>query len=217
MLSTDRTEFEAQVGTLCAAFNVPATRERQDAFWTGMAKMSLIEFVRGVEFAVGEEGPEKFPTTKAFWKLHREIKAKARGYTQQAVKQVEQQEHLLYFANRLFFRHMMNRGGLGSTGTFVPARGMVDCKASDELLAARQVLRDHVAWFCGPVRDGDPDATPHEFVTQLIPLLERVSPIDQRTLDGWTAMIEHPSAKVPFAPYMGRELPVEQPELTDAR
>jgi len=213
MLSTDRTEFETQVGTLCGGFNVPATRERQDAFWTGLAKMTLVEFVRCVEFALSEEGPDKFPTTKAVWKLHREIKSHARAHTQQVVRQVEQQDHLLHFANRMFYRHLMNRGGLGSIGRFT-SHGMVDCKASSELLAARKVLREHVAWFCGPVRDGDPDATPLEFVTQFIPLLQRVSPIDQRTLDGWAGMSAHPDARIPFAPYMARDLPVDtQPQL----
>lgn len=209
MLSTDRSEFEAQVGTLCAGFNVPATRERQDAFWTGLAKMSLVEFVRCVEFALGEDGPDKFPTTKSLWKLHREIKSQARAHTQQSVQRIEQQDHLLNFANRLFLRHLVNRGGLGSVGRFTYGRGMVDCQASAELLAARKVLRDHVEWFCGPIRDGDPDATPYEFVTQLIPMLERVSRIDWETLGGWRTVIAHPDARIPFPPSMGRELPIE--------
>lgn len=212
MLSTDRKEFEAQVATYCAGCNVPATAERQEAFWIGLSKMTLIEFSRCVEFVLSEGGPEKPPLTpKAIWRLHREIQSKARTSTQQVIHRGEQQDHLLYFANRMFLRHIVMRGGLGSTGRFAPGYGLVDCKASEELLKARAALRDTVAWFCGPIREGDTDATPHVFVTALIKALGRVSRIDPRAQSAWERMLEEPSAMVPFPPSMGRELPAEAP------
>jgi hypothetical protein len=213
MLSTDRTEFESQLGKLCAGFNVPTTQDRIEAYWSGLARMSLLQFVRCVEFALGEDGPEKIPTTSGMWKIHRAARTRSVTHTQN-VPLIEDKDHLLYFANRLFFRHLVNRGGLGSAGRFVPAHGLVDCKASPELLAARKVVRDLVAWFEGPVRESDPDATPFEFVTQLIAGLKAVGPIDQRTLNSWQATLKHPDARQPFAPFMGRELPVvSQQEL----
>lgn len=211
MLSTDREDFEAQVATLCAGFNIPATPERQEAFWIGMAKMSLIEFSRCVEFALSEEGPDKFPSTKAIWRLHRDIKSNARAHTQHVVHRGEQQDHLLYYANRMFLRHIAMRGGLGSTGRFVPGYGLVDCKASEELLKARAALRETVAWFCGPIREGDPDATPHAFISALIKALGRVSPIDPRAQREWERMLEEPRAHEPFPAFMGRELAAEEP------
>lgn len=209
MQSTDRTEFEAQLAALCAGFNVPATKERQEAYWTGLSKMSLPQFVRTVEHALGEEGPEKFPTTGFMWKLYKRAKNQTQTIKQN-VPQIEQKDHLLFFANRMFFRHLMNRGGLGSTGRFIPAYGMVDCKASAELLAARKVVLDLVEYFSGPIREGADDATPAEFVAQLIVALDKVSKIDSKTLDGWREMSAHPDAKKPFEPYMGRTLSADR-------
>jgi hypothetical protein len=198
MLRTDRAEFESQLKTLCAGFNIPATTERQEAYWTGLAKMSLLQFVRCVEYVLSEDGPDKFPTTKAMWNIHKTARSRATQITQ-PVRLIEQQDHLLYFANRMFSRHLANRGGLGPT----------------ELSAARKVTRDLVDWFAGPVRENDPDATPAAFVQAYIKALQRVSRIDQRTLDGWADMAGHSDAKFPFAAYMGSELPAEQARLVE--
>lgn len=206
MLSTDRGEFEIQLGALCAGFNVPATKDRQEAYWTGLAKMSLSQFVRVVSFALGEAGPERFPTVNAVWQIHK----KARHNTEvkkQNVPQIEDQDHLLFFANRMFFKHMVNRGGLGSIGTFVEGYGMRYCKSSDELRSARKAVRDLVDYFSGPICDGDDMATPAEFVAQLIVALDRVSKIDAKTITAWGQMVKHPDAHKPFAPHMGRPLP----------
>jgi hypothetical protein len=209
MLSTDQPEFWEQLATLCAGFNIPVTTERKEAYWTGLRKMNLVQFVRVVEYALSEDGPDKFPTTKAIWNLHKAARAQATQVTQ-PVRQIEQQDHLLYLANRMFLRHLVNRGGLGSTGRFVPGYGMVDCQASPELLAARKVVMDLVDWFCGPIREGDLDATPSAFITAYIAGLQRVSPIDRRTLDRWKIMLAHPRAQIPFPAHMGRELPIER-------
>jgi hypothetical protein len=211
MLSTDRTEFESQLAALCAGFNVPATKERQEAYWTGLSKMSLPQFVRTVEHALGEDGPEKFPTTGSIWKLYKHAKSQTQTIRQNVPK-LEQQDHLEYFANRMFMRHITNRGGLGSSGRFTPGYGLVDCKASVELVAARAVLRELVDYFSGPICEGDEDATPAQFVEQLIVALDKVSKIDQKTLRGWGEMASHADARKPFAPHMGRPLHVERQE-----
>lgn len=213
MLSTDRQEFETQCATLCAGFNVPPTKERIEAFWIGLKNMSLLQFVRVVEHALSEDGPDKFPTPKGMWALHRAAKSHPANADQPA--RPSDPDHLLYFANRMFLRHLVNRSGLGSTGTFKPGYGMVDCKASPELLAARKAVRDLVEWFSVGVREGDPDATPIAFVELYIKALGRVSPIDKRSLDGWAEMCKHPDAAIPFEPHMGRELPAYQQRLPE--
>jgi hypothetical protein len=76
MQSTDRDEFKAQLSILCAGFNVPLG-DREEAYWKGCAKMSLIEFARCVEFALGESGPEKIPTTNQLWHMRTLMKARS--------------------------------------------------------------------------------------------------------------------------------------------
>lgn len=199
---------------LCAGFNVPATPHRQHAYFAGLAKMSIVQFVRCVEFAVSEEGPDELPTPKGIWRIHREFRRSSAA--PQNVPQITEQDHLLFFANRLFFRHIVNRGGLGSLGKFVPGYGLVDCQASAELIDARKVVRALVDWFLQPISEGDALATPHEFVSQLIAVLGKVSPIDQVTIDDWRKVISHEDAQKPFDPAMGRPLPEKyRPKLLD--
>jgi hypothetical protein len=81
VLSTEREGFEAQLAMLCAGFNVPATAERKDAYWRGLAKMSLPAFTRVVEYALGKDGPEDLPTSPRCWALLRELREQQRGGT----------------------------------------------------------------------------------------------------------------------------------------
>jgi hypothetical protein len=62
----DRADFESQLQSLCAGFNVPVG-DRAEAYWRGLGKMELRTFARVVEHCLGEEGPEKIPTTKQCW------------------------------------------------------------------------------------------------------------------------------------------------------
>ncbi len=74
MLISDRSEFDAQLGMLCAGFNVPLG-ERAQAYWKGLAKMDLSTFSRVVEHSLGEEGPEKIPTAGACWAISKKLRA----------------------------------------------------------------------------------------------------------------------------------------------
>lgn len=73
MQNSDRNDFTAQLGALCAGFNVPLG-DRVEAYWRGLAKMELRTFVRVVEHCLGEEGPEKIPTTRQCWSLAKVIR-----------------------------------------------------------------------------------------------------------------------------------------------
>lgn len=101
-------------------------------------------------------------------------------------------------------------------GKFVPGYGLVNCQASAELIDAREVVRALVDWFLEPISEGDAMATPHEFVSQMMRALEKVSPVDQVTIDDWQAVISHEDAHKPFESYMGRPLPEKyRPKLLD--
>lgn len=204
MQPSERDEFDDQLAILCAGFNLPATPHRKQAYFAGLAKMTLVQFVRCIEHAVSEEGPEEFPTPRGIWRIHREFR---KGHAQSSVPQIVEQDHLLFFANRLFFRHVVNRGGLGSMGKFAPGYGVTDCQPSAELIDARKVMRALVDWFLEPICEGDVMATPHEFVSQLILALARVSPVERVTVDAWLQVIEHDDARKPFEAHMGRPIP----------
>lgn len=208
MLSTDRQDFELLLRQLCAGYDKPLG-DRLEAYWKGLAKMSIIEFARVVEFALSEHGPSALPTTKQCWSIRQELR-RAPATPQGPAPAIDARDHLLYFANRMFLRHLVNRGGLGSTADFEAPRGILRAVASAELLATRKAVRDVVDWFLGPVREGDTDATPRAFVEAFGKAIARVSPIEPRTLNGWARMLHHPDADLPFAPAMGRELPPEQ-------
>ncbi len=200
MLSTDREEFESQLRKLCAGFDTPYTTDREEAYWSGMQKMTLLQFVRCVDEALGENyfdpknpATKRIPTTGALWQLHRTARTHATQITQAPRQQVEEKDHILYFANRLFLRHVVNREGLG------PA----------ELKAARLFVRQLVAEFQGYVRENDADATPAEFIAQLIRGLETIGTIGRETLIGWQRQARFPHANQPFPAFMARQLPVE--------
>ena len=82
MLIEDAEEFERQLRRLCAGFEVPLTQLRKEAYDTGMAKMSIGQFARCVEYALGEHGPDKFPTTNKIWTIHRRLRAPAQASAQ---------------------------------------------------------------------------------------------------------------------------------------
>lgn len=74
MLTSDRSEFDAQLAMLCAGFNVPVG-ERSGAYWKGLAKMELLTFARVVEECLGEGGPEKIPTVGMCWAISKRARA----------------------------------------------------------------------------------------------------------------------------------------------
>jgi hypothetical protein len=215
MLSTDRAEFESQLRKLCAGFDTPYTTDREEAYWSGLQQMSLLQFVRCVDEALGpnyldakDPATKRIPTTGSVWKLHRAARTRATQIAQPAPR-LDARDHILFFANRLLLRHLINRGGLGSTGTFKPGYGMTNCEASDELLASRKFIRVLVAEFQSYTLEGDMDATPAAFIEQLIAGLTRIGPIDSRTLAGWQRQMQFPQAQQPFPTFMARPLQIE--------
>lgn len=202
MLSTDREDFDVQLSLLCQGYGF-WVGDRSNAYWKGLSKMQLSQFARCVEFALSEDGPEKIPNVHGIWKIYRSLRTPA-----PVAKREEKVEadHLLYYANRMFLAHLTSRGGLGSTGTFVPGHGLVDCKASNELIAARKAVTSLVDWFAGPIMEGDSDACPRQFITLLIRALNKVSPLSEQTQRRWEEMAARHQASIPFPKSMGRKL-----------
>jgi hypothetical protein len=213
MQAADREQFEEQLSVLCVGYEQPVTKARRMAYWSGLAKMSLAQFTRCIEFALSEEGPKEIPNTKGIWRIHRSLRAPGAPESVHTSARANDPDHLAYWANRLLYAHVMARGGLGSTGRFVPAYGMVDCKASPELAACLKFKREIVEWFAGPIREGDPDVTPAEFLRQWIAGLQEISHIERPTYQRWCEMIEQPQMQRPFDPSMGRALAPVQTEL----
>jgi hypothetical protein len=207
MLSTDREEFLALLGKLCAGYDRPCTKAREEAYWSGLGKMSLLQFARAVDVALGEEGPEKFPTPHTLWELHKQAHA---THTVHVQTPTDDRDHLEYFANRLLFIHSSNRGGLGSTGRFVPAYGMVDCVASPELIAVLKVKRELVEEFLEYIREGDELATPKEFVRRWVIAIERIGVVTRKTLEHYRVMVSSTDAQQPFPASMARSLKPRQ-------
>lgn len=203
MLSTDREEFAAQMRILCDGFNVPLG-ERVDAYWKGCASMSLIEFARCVEYALGEDGPEKIPNTAQIWKLLRKLKNRSQSQVIEQPK--DTRDHLEFYANRLLLRHLGDRHGLASTAKFVPGYGIVNATSSGELLACRKVVQALVDWFTEPVREGADDATPAAFIEAFIAALAMVSVITPASLREWNEQMKLPAAQLPFPPSMARPM-----------
>lgn len=198
MHSGERQEFEEQLAVLCAGYNLPINDHRKHAYFIGLAKMSLAQFVRCVEFAITEEGPEELPTPRGIWRIHRELR---RGPAINKAPEKAEPDHLKNYANRLLWLHISHRGGLGSS----------DGKASPELERILNFKRDLVSEFCGYIRDGDPMATPSAFVTWWLVGLQKISEVLPRTQIDLKRLAEEPDAQVPFAEVAGRELaPVQE-------
>ena len=195
MHSTDRPEFEAQLAKLCAGLNVPMTDHRRQAYWTGLCKMSIVEFVRCVDELLGENGGDKFPSTYDIWQLHKQLRNRGATIEQPQAPAIVEADHVEFFANRLLFGLIVNRGGLGSANGY----------ASAELEKVLDVKRQVVAFFCELIREGHRDATPAEFVNNMRAQLCAVIRIEQATLDRWRTLMQHPDSQQPFPASMGRE------------
>lgn len=112
MLSSERSEFDQHLGTLCAGFNVPVTDLRAEAYWRGLAKMQLSQFARVVEHALGPDGPERIPTSSQCWSLWRQIRAQRPKATESRPSDERQYDSLHCFGNRCLLRFLTVVGGV---------------------------------------------------------------------------------------------------------
>lgn len=188
MQTADLDEFEELIGRLCASYEVPVTKSRKDAHWADCRKMSIAQYRRCIEFVTSDAGPDKLPSTKILWRIHRQLTNPGGARAAQPERRNEP-DHLEYFANRLLLQHVASRGGLG-----------------DELkpmLAAKRKLIDE---FLGYVREGDELATPAEFIRGFLSVMRRLSPATPECAKRFRDAMAAPGMDQPFHPAMAREL-----------
>lgn len=75
MQSGDRDEFTKTLRVLCAARGIPWTDDRDEAFWKGLAKMSLIQFNRAVDAMCASEDPPRNLTPGQVWQAFKAQRA----------------------------------------------------------------------------------------------------------------------------------------------
>lgn len=194
MVLAERDEFDRRMQLLVAGFNVPPLDHRADAYFLGLAKMSLPKFASCVEYALSEDGPDKFPSVAGLWLIYRKLRTVGAPIAPSAPVHVGP-DNLLFFANRMMFRHMMARGGLGS---------------AEELHACRRVLLEIVETFARYIAQGDEMATPANFASVFLAGISRVSHVDDETRVRWQRGIKHPLAQRPFEKSMADIHPQQQ-------
>ena len=107
MNSNQRAEFEVVLEKLYAGYNMPISKARIGAYWDGLAKMSLGQFSAAIDYALGENGPERIPPVSAIWKMSKQLRVNA----PQPYKPVEidQQPKALRVVNGLFLKYLLKR------------------------------------------------------------------------------------------------------------
>ena len=73
MQDTDAKSFERAILRLCAAFDVPLTDARREAYWRSFRKVSVLEFAGLIDAALIESTFASMPTVGALWELHRKL------------------------------------------------------------------------------------------------------------------------------------------------
>jgi hypothetical protein len=159
MQTSDRPEFDAQLARLCAAYNVPATPERLDGYWTAFRNLSLLEFARIIEAALGEQGPERMPTVPALWGIRKALRVKPPHMLQER----RDVDPWPMAANRLLvaylWRRRLNEGHSG-----------------DISLAARVAATSSLAeFFSGLHAERDPEATFAELARRFDGAMARIA------------------------------------------
>ena len=152
MQLADRAQFDSQLGTLCAGFNVPVTDLRSEAYWRGLAKMQLGQFARVVEHALGPDGPERIPTAPQCWTIARQLRAQRPRATEPAATQPTVTP-LVAFGNRCLLRYLREARGVDDStlARLVAEKGRIAANfamiASEETVTAEEVRAAMFAAF----------------------------------------------------------------------
>jgi hypothetical protein len=162
-------------------FNLASELENFRDYWTAKAGAAATKMDWRATYRIWMRKAAKAPQQKG--QLYRPA-------PQPSHMRKTEPDHLLYFANRLLFGHLKDRGGIGS----------------EELTAALKVKREAIEWFTQPIRDEDESATPAEFVTQFAKSLGKVSKLAHSTRHRWGKLLKEPWALKPFPIQMARPL-----------
>lgn len=147
--------FDQRTAELCAAFDKPCTNERRAAYRSSLGKLGEIAWARLVEHAIGEDGPDKLPSTRECWQLHRKLRAQVRPTVASTFVQPEWRgSESLRVVNQLFLR-WLTREAMSGRRQAVNGRSIPEA----ELLQRRRVCQDLAAEHDGFLLSGDPAAT----------------------------------------------------------
>lgn len=170
MLSADRIEFEEQLAILCAGFNVPATAHRKHAYFAGLARMSLGQFVRCVEFALSDDGPDALPTTRELWKIHQHHKPVPPRPAEPAP---DLEPKWLRCVNGMFLKYLQKR------------RSGEQFRGDINLPARRAFCVELVRFFEGMEAERDPEATEADMQLRFDQAMRRIP--DLSADEAWLA------------------------------
>ena len=82
MHGDERQEFDRQVSLLCAAFGVPVG-DRAEAYWLAFKRLTLVEFSRMIEAAMGPDRDfKRIPTVPQLWAVRGDMRAPQRRHLQ---------------------------------------------------------------------------------------------------------------------------------------
>ncbi len=156
MLANERGQFAKLVETMCAAFNVPATEARIDAYWRGCHRMQLAQFERTIDYLCGPEcNEDDLPSPRRMYSLHRQMLAAERaaaskpppGPAEPETEEQQRERGIRCYCNRLlllFLNQQARRHGSGAS--------------DDSLLQLVACKNRYVAAYCQHVAE-DPAAS----------------------------------------------------------
>ena len=121
VLDTDAPNFERAMRRLCAAFDVPLTDPRREAYWRSFRRLEMLEFTGLVDMALVESQFASLPTVGALWELHRKHAPATKAPANTAPSVVEQ---LANFAMRTVGKSL-TPGELARPWTYVHRAGQV--------------------------------------------------------------------------------------------
>lgn len=113
MQQADRADFEIQFRKFCAGASIPATDERIEAFWTGLAKMALFEFVRATDHLLAQEDWAFPKKPGSLWGVVRELKSHRPVPLQPLPERQWQGDKWDRAANQHLLGHVMRQAGRG--------------------------------------------------------------------------------------------------------
>jgi hypothetical protein len=204
MRQIDDPKFRSILASFGEVYGKPISPQLASLWWESLKDLP-IELVEAGAKSWIRHG-KQFPRPAQVREMVKETERATPEHSSNPRQTQEPDDHLLFFANRMFLKHLFSRNGLRSAAKFSPGVGPAHVEASSEFLAARQVVRDLVEEFSGYIREGDDLATPAAFIDLFARQLNRVSPIAPKVMTFFTRSATDERAAVPFARSMGREL-----------
>lgn len=149
MNSTERQDFEGELAVLFAAF--PPLRMQPahvDAYWRGLAKMTMPMFRRVLERVLDpEKGEERLPSPKRLWQIHREIRSESRAQAQPPAKDDRPFDAFVAHGNRVLLSYLRTHGGASRESL----QAMIAAK--NKLIADYRLICEEEPEAAGELRD----------------------------------------------------------------